>query len=196
MLDPQRRCPGADMSRRGATVVVGELVRAELRRVDWASLECGCGDSAEHVPLLIEAIITAETPQDMIGYTLDGHVEGSTIIFGCTPPAVGVIMAALAGDLSRPARDVLLQTLWFVAAGSGDSGPTAGSEGLGEECRYQAREGFWRLLQIGLTGSAEDAETVADICEFFGLGGDRADFYQAELRGRVRAKTQRKSAPA
>ncbi|MFF6945452.1 hypothetical protein [Streptomyces lavendulae] len=63
------------------------------------------------MPLLIEAIITAETSQDMIGYTLDGHVEESTIIFQCTPPTVGVIMAALADDLSALARGVLLQTL-------------------------------------------------------------------------------------
>ncbi|MFD6941358.1 hypothetical protein ACFWAP_35055 [Streptomyces goshikiensis] len=172
-------------------MVVGELVRAELLRVDWASLKCGCGDSAEHVPLLVEAIITAETPQDMIGYTLDGHVEENTINFECTPPAVGVIMAALAGDLSTLARDVLLQTLWFVAAGSGGSGPTAGGEGLGEGCRQHVQEGFWRLVQIGLTGTAEDAETVADICEFFRLDGDNAAFYQAELRKRVRAKTKR-----
>ncbi|MFF5922813.1 hypothetical protein ACFY8C_31525 [Streptomyces flavochromogenes] len=172
-------------------MVVGELVRTELRRVDWASLKCGCGDSAEHVPLLIEAIITAETPQDMIGYTLDGHVEESTIIFECTPPAVGVIMAALAGDLSALARDVLLQTLWFVAAGSGDDGPTAESEGLGEGCRHHVQEGLGRLVQIGLTGTAKDAETVADICESFGLGGDKAAFHQTELRNRVHAKTKR-----
>ncbi|MGW7031462.1 hypothetical protein ACWGFX_30420 [Streptomyces xanthophaeus] len=168
-------------------MVVSELVRAELRRVDWASLKCGCGASAEHVPLLIEAIITAETTPDMIGYTLAGHVEESTIIFECTPPAVGVIMAALAGDLSTLARDELLQTLSFVAAGAGDYGPT----GLGEGCRHHAQVGFWRLVQIGLTGTAEDAETVADICEYFGFGGDKASFYQAELRERMRAKTKR-----
>jgi hypothetical protein len=172
-------------------VVVSELVHAELRRVDWASLECGCGDSAEHVPLLIETIVNAENPQDMIGYTLDGHVEESTIIFECTPPTVGVIMAALAGDLSTLARDVLLQTLWFVAAGSGDCQPTPEGTALGEGCRRHVQEGFWRLVQIGLTGTAEDAETVADICESFGLGGDKAAFYQAELRDRVRTKTKR-----
>ncbi|WP_150205463.1 hypothetical protein [Streptomyces venezuelae] len=172
-------------------MVVGELVRAELRRVDWASLECGCGESAEHVPLLIEAIITAETPQDMVGYTLDGHVEESTILFECAPPAVGVIMAALAGDLSILARDVLLQTLWFVAAGSSDYGPSPRGESLGEGCRHHVQDGFWSLVQIGLTGTAEDAETVADICESFGLGGDKAVFYTAELRDRVHAKTKR-----
>ncbi|MEU4729664.1 hypothetical protein [Streptomyces sp. NPDC023588] len=167
------------------------MLRAELRRVDWASLECGLGDSAEHVPLLIEVIITAETPQDMIGYTLDGHVEECTIIFECTPPVVGVIMAALAGDLSTLARDVLLQTLRFVAAGSDDHGPTAGNEGLGKGCRHHVQEGFWKLVQIGLTGTAEDAEMVADICESFGIGGDKAIFYQAELRERMHAKTKR-----
>ncbi|MFD7729812.1 hypothetical protein ACFV6F_05435 [Kitasatospora phosalacinea] len=172
-------------------MVVGELVRAELRRVDWASLKCGCGDTAEHVPLLIEAVITAETPRDMIGYTLDGHVEESTIIFECTPPAVGVIMAALAGDLSALARDVLLQTLSSVAAGSGDYGSDAEGSGLGDRCRTHARRGFWRLVHIGLAGTAEDAETVADICEYFGLGGDEAAFYQAELRDRMRAKSKR-----
>lgn len=171
--------------------MVAEPVRAELRRVDWASLECGCGDSAEHVPLLIEAIITAETTQDMVGYTLDGHVEASTIIFECTPPAVGVIMAALAGDLSALARGELLQTLSFVAAGSSDYGPTGEGAGLGEGCRRHAQEGFWRLVQLGLTGTGEEAETVADICEYFGLGGDKAAFYQAEFRERVRAKTKR-----
>lgn len=171
--------------------MVGELVRAELRRVDWASLKCGCGDSAEHVPFLIETIITAETPQDMIGYTLDGHVEESAIIFECTPPATGVIMAALAGDLSTLARDVLLQTLLFVAAGSSDYGLTAQGAGLGKACRLHAQQGFWRLVQIGLTGTVEDADTVADICEYFELGGDKSAFYQAELRERVRAKSKR-----
>jgi hypothetical protein len=159
--------------------------------VDWASLRCGCGESAEHVPLLVEAIITAGTPRDMIGYTLDGHVEESTVLFECTPPAVGVIMAALAGELSVLARDVLLQTLSFVAAGSGDYEPLTGGADLGDACRRHAQEGYWDLVRIGLTGSADDAERVADICEYFGLGGDKAAFYQDRLRERVRAKTKR-----
>ncbi|MFE1416103.1 hypothetical protein ACFW6F_35700 [Streptomyces sp. NPDC058746] len=128
----------------------------------------------------------------MIGYTLDGHVEESSVNFECTGPAVGVIMAALAGELSALARDVLLQTLWYVAAGSGGHDPTAGDEGPGQESRRHVQEGFWRLVQIGLTGTAEDAETVADIFESFGLGGDEAAFHQAELRERVRAKTKRR----
>ncbi|MFI1094430.1 hypothetical protein [Streptomyces sp. NPDC020917] len=165
--------------------MVSAVVRAELERVDWAALECGCGGSAEHVPLLIETIITAGTPRDMIGYTLDGHVEVGTVVFACTPPAVSVIMAALAGELSALARGVLLQTLSFVAASSDGSG-------LEAACRRNAQQGFWDLVGIGLTGTADDAETVADICEFFGLGGEKSAFYQARLRARMREKTKRR----
>ncbi len=62
-----------------------------------------CGDSAEHLPLL-----------DVIGYTLDGHVEHGTNIF------------------------------------------------------------------------------VADICEYFDLGGQKSGYYQALLRERASAKTKRR----
>ncbi|MFB6634388.1 hypothetical protein ACFCWY_31295 [Streptomyces sp. NPDC056362] len=85
---------------------------------------------------------------------------------------------------------MLLQTLLFVAAGSGEYELDAEGAGLGDRCRHHAQEGFWGLVQIGLTGTAEDAETVADICEYFKLRGDKAAFYQAELRDRVRTKTK------
>ncbi|WP_037679635.1 hypothetical protein [Streptomyces griseus] len=160
--------------------MVSDLVRAELGRVDWAALECGCGATAEHLPLMFEAILTAATPREMIGHTLENHVEVGTNTFPCTPPAVRVIMSALAGEISPPARGVLLQTLEFVAAGSD------------EECCAGVEEGLWTLLHIGLTGSAQDAETVADICENLGLGGDGSAFYQNLLRERVKARTKRR----
>ncbi|MER6162533.1 hypothetical protein ABT147_44825 [Streptomyces sp. NPDC001868] len=142
--------------------------------------------------MLFEAIITAETPRDMIGYTLANHVELNTIIFECTVPAVSVILAALAGELSSLARRELLQTLSFVAAGSGDdSEPVPGRTNLGDECRARAQEGFWLIVQIGLTGRAEDADTAADICEYFGLGDEKSSFYQALIRKRVSAKARR-----
>lgn len=174
-------------------MTVSELVRAELGRYDWSSLRCGCGDYADHVPLLFETIITAETPRDMIGYALSNHVEINTITFECTAPAVSVILAALAGELSSLAVGELLQTLLFVAAGSGcGSEPGSGSGNPDHECRARAQEGFWLLVRIGLTGSAEDAETVADICEYFGLGDEKSAFYQTLLRERVSAKTKRR----
>ncbi|MEV6995001.1 hypothetical protein AB0N87_38550 [Streptomyces sp. NPDC093228] len=176
-------------------MAVSALVRAELARHDWKSLACMCGDSAEHVPLLFETVITAETPRDMIGYTLDGHVEGDTNIMECTAPAVGVIMAALAGELSSSARGVLLQTLLHIAAGAGDGGAWPSGWALGDECRATAIEGFWLLVGIGLTGSADDADTVADICEYLDPGGEKSIHYQALLRERARLKTKRRARP-
>ncbi|MFF3592055.1 hypothetical protein ACFYYI_33610 [Streptomyces sp. NPDC002387] len=168
-------------------MAVSALVRAELARHDWKSLACMCGDSAEHVPLLFETVITAETPRDMIGYTLDGHVEGDTNITECTASAVGVIMAALAGELSSSARGALL------AAGAGDGGAWPSGWALGDECRATALEGFWVLVGIGLTGSADDADTVADICEYLDPGGEKSIHYQALLRERARRKTKRRA---
>lgn len=176
-------------------MTVSELVRAELGRYDWSSMRCGCGDSADHVPLLFETIITAETPRDMIGYTLGHHVELNTITFDCTAPAVSVILAALAGELSPLALGELLQTLLFVAAGSGfGSTPGSGPANPDHECRNRTQEGFWLLVRIGLTGTAEDAEMVADIFEYFGLGDEKSAFYQVLLRERVSAKTKRRRA--
>ncbi|MGW3570818.1 hypothetical protein ACWDSL_44295 [Streptomyces sp. NPDC000941] len=172
---------------------IGAPVRAELARHDWAALRCGCGESAEHVPLMFEAILTAGTPQDMLGYTLDNHLELGTNLFEAAVPAVGVILAALAGEPSSLARRHLLDTLCHLV--SGDSHATEQALGrtrLGDECRARAREGYWLIARIGLTGSADDAETAADICELIDLDDERSGYYQDLLRERVSAKTERR----
>ncbi|MFD9487052.1 hypothetical protein [Streptomyces sp. NPDC059991] len=174
-------------------MAVSELVRAELARHDWTTLRCICGDSAEHLPLLFETLLTAETLQDSFGYSLDGHVEYGTVINECTPPAVGVILAALAGEVSPTIRSEFLDTLVRVAAGSDCRGASP-VEWAGDECRAMAQEGFWVLVHIGLSGSAEDADAVADICEYFNLGDQKSAYYQALLRDRVQAKTKRRAA--
>ncbi|MFI8825222.1 hypothetical protein [Streptomyces sp. NPDC053431] len=173
---------------------VSELVRAELARHDWAALRCGCGDGADHVPLLFETILAAETAQDMRGYTLQDHVVVDTYIYECTPPAVGVILAALAGDVSPPAREELLEALSYIAIGAGHvrEGLTVEEAWLEDGCVAAAREGFWILAHIGLSGKAYEAETVADICAALGLGGDKYADYQRLFRARVEAKTKRR----
>ncbi|MFD4115123.1 hypothetical protein ACFWSJ_16840 [Streptomyces niveus] len=163
-------------------MILGALVRAELDRHDWDSLRCGCGEPAGHVPMMFEAIIEAATPGDMAGYTLANHLERETNLFEASVPAVGVILAALAGELSPLARAEFLITLWRL---------TSGDSHLGDECRARCREGFWVVGRIGLTGSAEEAETVADIVEFIDLDEERSAYYQSLLRERIRAKTKR-----
>ncbi|MFJ9824389.1 hypothetical protein ACIRSU_08425 [Streptomyces sp. NPDC101160] len=167
-------------------MAVSELVRTELARHDWASLGCGCGDGAEHLPLMFEAILEAGSARDMSGYTLDGHVEWNGEIFACTPPAVAVVMAALAGELSPPARDELVDTLWRVSAAE-----FYPDHAIEERTRSAAVGGFWPLVRIGLTGNAERALTVADIVEWLELDAERGEHYRRLLRERALAKTKR-----
>jgi hypothetical protein len=174
-------------------VDVSDLVRLELDRHDWAGLRCGCGDSADHVPLQFEAILTAETPRQMVGYTLDDHLEVSGNLFECAVPAVGVILAALAGHPSTLARSVLLDSLSRLVTGDPHYSEAAlGAGDLGEQCRDQARDGFWIIMQAGFTGSADDADMAADICEAVDTDERRAGFYHARLRERVAYKTKRR----
>lgn len=174
-------------------VTVSALVRAELERHDWRALRCGCGDSAEHVPLMFEVIIEAEAPGDMIGYALDDHLELNANLFEVSVPAVSVILAALAGGLSPLARTHFLTTLWRLAGGDAHrTEQVLGRCGLGDECRTRAREGLWLIVQIGLTGGADDADTAADVCELIDLDGERSAFHQALLRERAAAKGKRR----
>ncbi|MGW1466812.1 hypothetical protein ACWCPT_20980 [Streptomyces sp. NPDC002308] len=174
-------------------VDVSELVRAELERHDWRALRCGCGGSAEHVPLMFEAIIEAEAPGDVIGYTLDGHLELDANLFEVSVPAVGVILAALAGGLSSLARTHFLTTLWRLVGGDAHRTEQAlGRSSLGDECRAGAREGLWLIVQLGLTSGADDAETAADICELIDLDDERSSFHRALLHERAAAKGKRR----
>lgn len=168
---------------------VGPAVRHELDRHNWAALGCGCGRSAEHVPTMFEAIITAQSREDFAGRTLFNHLEIATDVVECAVPAVGVILAALAGRLSAPARHLLLETLYtVVAGGTHDSELQMGNWDLDEQCRGKAREGLWTVLQVGLTGDAHDADLAADICELVDPDGPRSAFYQARLRERTAAE--------
>lgn len=174
-------------------VGVSDLVRAELDRHRWDALRCGCGESAEHVPMMFEVIIEAETGRDMIGYTLDDHLELDTNLFEASVPAVSVILAALAGELSPTARTHFLITL--VRMVSGESYATEAEFGrlhLGDECRAKCREGLWVVGQVGLTGGADEAEMAADIFEFVDIDEARSLFYHSLLRRRMPATTKRR----
>ncbi|MFG2823475.1 hypothetical protein ACGFX4_29125 [Kitasatospora sp. NPDC048365] len=174
-------------------MAVSALVRAELARHDWSALSCACGDWAEHLPLVFETLLTAESPEDASGYGLFGHVEYSCVLAECTVPAVGVILAALAGEVSPMVRTEFLETLLSVAHGSGYNSARP-SKRANDEYRALMQEGFWPLVRAGLTGSAQDAETVADLCEYFDLGDGKSAHYRALLRERVRARTKRRAA--
>lgn len=182
-----RLLPGGG-PRNPSASAVSVAVRLELDRHDWTALGCGCGRPADHLPAMFEEIVTAQTSEDFAGRTLYNHLEVCTDVVECSVPAVGVILAALGGELSVPARRLLLETLrTVVAGGTHDSELEMGNWGLDEQCRGKAREGLWSVLQAGLAGSAYDAEVAADIWELVDLDEGRSAFYQARLRERTAA---------
>lgn len=145
--------------------------------------------------MMFEVIIEAETARDMIGYTLDDHLERGTNLFEASVPAVGVILAALAGELSPMARRHFLDTLWRMVSGeSCASEASLGRTRLGDECRTRCREGLWVVVQVGLTGGADEAGTAADIFEFVDPDEARSAAYQSLLRRRTEARTKRRKA--
>ncbi|MEU4119715.1 hypothetical protein AB0F71_35105 [Kitasatospora sp. NPDC028055] len=139
------------------------------------------------------AVLAAETVEDLFGYTLEGHVQSEWGLAECSPPAVAVLMAALAGEPSAVARRELLDTVAQVAVGWADFGGSQGEWPEGDACRASVEQGFWRLLELSLSGNADDADAVAEICELLDLAGDASGHYRALLRERVRAKTKRRA---
>ncbi|MCX2180146.1 hypothetical protein KV205_06320 [Streptomyces sp. SKN60] len=166
-----------------------EFVKEELARHDWAALGCGCGDNAEHIPLLFETILTAETEQELRGYSIDGHVVWDGDVFACTPPAVGVVMAALSGEPSALARDRLVYALWRIA--TAEFAPAE----IIEQVRTAVTEGLWPLVRIGLTGRPPVAETVAEVFECLDVDGERAAHYRRLLAERAASRGRRWKSP-
>ncbi|GAB2702004.1 hypothetical protein GCM10010442_20160 [Kitasatospora kifunensis] len=172
---------------------VSALVRAELSRHDWGRLRCGCGKTAEHIPLTFETVLQAETPTDMLGHTLDNHIEHQTNLFEVSVPAVQVVLAALAGEVPSLARVHLMDMLWYMAGGDAHWTEVGHGRGhLGNECRARIREGLWVVAHVGMTGTADEAESAADIVEWSEIHEVRSSFYQDLLRQRALAKTKRK----
>lgn len=101
--------------------------------------------------MMFEVIIEAETARDMIGYALDNHLELGTNSFEASVPAVSVIVAALAGELSSMARGHFLPTLGRMVSGESYSTEAAlGHRHLGDECRARCREGCGSSVRSGL----------------------------------------------
>ncbi|MFD6422888.1 hypothetical protein [Streptomyces sp. NPDC060198] len=106
-----------------------------------------------------------------------------------------MILAALAGGLSAPARTHFFTTLWRLVGGHAHHSEQAlGRDSLGDECRARAREGLWLIVRLGITGSADDADTAADICELVDPDDERSSYYQALPRERAVAKAKRRHA--
>jgi hypothetical protein len=160
-------------------LAVSALVRAELARHDWSRLRCGCGSTAGHVPEIFEKILAADSAGDAVGYALDGHLEVETNLFEVAVPAVGVILAALAGPISEFSRGQLIAVLWYMVSGESHSTEVAlGRSRLGDECRLKAREGIWIIFHYAVN---RRDETAMDIVGLIDLDEDRSGYYASRI---------------
>ncbi|MER6536626.1 hypothetical protein ABT215_23025 [Streptomyces sp900105755] len=163
----------------------------ELERYDWAQLRCGCGDGAGHLPVTFRKLLEAKSPEDAVGYRLDGHVEVQSMLFEAAVPAVSVILAALTEELTPFVRSHFLVTLLFAVSGESHSSETgAGRESLDEECYERAREGLWVLYREAMSGDTENALDVLEIIEEDEIRFSR---FRAALADRL-AKQQKRRA--
>ena len=161
---------------------VSRLVQAELGRFDWSNLRCGCGNTAGHMPETFKQIAVAESPSDMRGYSLGGHLELETNLFEAAVPAVDVLLAALAGPLSDFARDQFIATLWYIVSGdSHRSEIERGRSRLGDECRLRARSGVWVILHYAVN---RRDETALEILESIDLDDERLNYYKSNVVNR------------
>lgn len=137
---------------------VSELVRAEIARYDWSRLRCGCMQTAEHVAERLSRFASADSYEEILGYTLVDHLEISSNLFEVAVPAASVMLAALAGPVSEYTQEQFASKLLELVYGESHHSETAlGRTHLGDEVRYRVREGLWVILNLALNQNSEDA---------------------------------------
>ena len=113
------------------------LVDVQLGRYDWAGMECGCGESAVHLPGLVRRLLAAGSRAEADAAGVGHHAMVQSFPQEPAVPLASVFMAALVGDLSAGARATVLQILLNLVLNDDDDSS--------DECQDIAREGLWVL---------------------------------------------------
>lgn len=136
------------------------LFEIELSKFDWERMECGCGESAAHLPAKIRDLVTLDedhgrgeafltTLRDHVMTPADGLVPASSAF-------VPVAFAALTGALSEPARR---ETLGWVLRILGPAVDTENA--VAADCVEAARQGLWILYAEVMQGDSEAGAAYA-----------------------------------
>lgn len=162
------------------------VVDFEIARHDWASMSCGCGKSAAHVPEDLRRLARARSDGEANLHGLTDHV---TFVVHHEPsvPAVSVALAALAADTAPAARRCFLALLLCLMGDDGNSfAAAAQGRDLPAECVDAARKGLWLLYRELL--STEDVDARAHSFEILSLideDRDRVRHVRDLLRDRL-----------
>ncbi len=161
----------------------------EIGRHDWASLGCSCGKGAGHLATDLKALLEAADPNEVMGITLDGHVEDCSLLFECAVPVVPVILQALQEDLAGFVRGHLLITLWRISLGDVHADePAARRRDIPGECRAELLRGINVLYREAVSG---DTETVLEILDEVEPDRDRLEYYRRALSERLEKQRRR-----
>ncbi|MFB9547503.1 hypothetical protein [Micromonospora sagamiensis] len=139
-----------------------EIVELEIARRDWKSLRCGCGKRATHLAVDLRELALAEHEHDVRFNVSSGHVMLPSVLMEPALPVVSVALAALADNISVPARHQFLQTLSFILSAETQTFELAGQgRNLVDECRMAAQEGIWLLYREVFAGATVGASSIA-----------------------------------
>ncbi|MGW0945014.1 hypothetical protein ACWD4O_21025 [Streptomyces sp. NPDC002623] len=147
MSSPVEKSPADD------SPVDNSLFEIELLKYDWERMECGCGESAAHLPPRIRELITLDEAHgggEAFLTALHDHVmTPADELLPVSAAFVSVAFAALTGPLSEPARRETLGWVLRILGPAVDSGgPVA------EACVAAAREGLWVLYSEVMQGAS------------------------------------------
>ncbi|MFD7100958.1 hypothetical protein [Streptomyces xanthophaeus] len=146
--------------------LVPDTVAAEIARHDWASIECGCGRSAQH---LEDTLWAAAEGHPAAFRALEGHAFAGKRLAPPAPAVSGVLMAVWsAGPPRRTTREALLWTV-LVLLGAEDDG-TSHEAGLYGQSSAFVRRALPELHReaAGTPGSVT-AAYAEGIVEILGL---------------------------
>jgi hypothetical protein len=161
----------------------------EIDRHDWASLSCACGKGAGHLAGDLKSLLRAGHPSEVVGVTLDGHVEDCSLLFACAVDVVPVILQALQEDIADFVRGQLMVALCRIALGEVHADePAAGERDIEGECRAELQRGIAVLYREAAIG---DTGTALEILEEVEPDRERLAFHRAALAGRLSKRRRR-----
>lgn len=124
------------------------MIEVEIGRYDWAALQCGCGQTAEHLAGDLLRLAEAQSREEARALRIGDHAMIQSFPQEPAAPVASVLMAALAGDLSLGARVQCLELLAGLVYSDDDDSS--------ETCQQIAREGLWGLYRDLLSGASPD----------------------------------------
>jgi hypothetical protein len=158
------------------------LLQYFLALVNWESLRAIGPGQARKVPDAVRRLVSADSETDATAayWELDNNVVVQGQLFEAARPLIPVLLAAVAGELTTPARLRVVDLIVEIASGRPDESEVAlANTELGRDCRSAVRAGVWLFYEMLVRAEAplrkravqiiyavdEDRTRVADLLQ-------------------------------